>query len=158
MNQAAQTASAFNLIIEGVGYLNRVRQVTPRKGPTYVACTIRAMMGPADSVEKINIDCRVVGRQAKEAVALLEAVLKADYKARVIVGFRASDPKPDVYEYPHHETKELVKCEGLKARLLQLTFAKVNGEKVEIPLVERAEPTDTDDLADEEQLATAEAA
>jgi hypothetical protein len=37
----------------------------------------------------------------------------------------------------------MVQREGLKARLLQITFAKVDGQKVEIPLVERpAKPAD----------------
>lgn len=128
-----QAQTAFNLIIEGVGYLNRIRLVTPKKGPVYKACTINAMMGMGDAVEYVSIDCRIVGKQADEAVGKLLDAVKA--KEKVIVGFRASDPKPDAYDYEHNgETKH---AEGLKARLLQLTFAKVNGQRIEIPLVER---------------------
>lgn len=125
-----QEKKAFNLIIEGVGYLNRLRYVTPKKGEPYKACTINAMMGTEDSVEYVSIDCRIVGKQAQEAAALLYEAVKA--KKKVIVGFRASDPKPDFYEYQEKQ------YEGLKARVLQFTFAKVDGEKFEIPLVERA--------------------
>jgi len=131
----AQTVSMFNLIVEGVGYLNRVRSVTPKKGPAYLACTINAMMGESTAVEYVSIDCRIVGKQALEAVKQLEDAVKA--KQKVIVGFRAGDPKPDFYEFTDSKTGEVIQREGLKARLLQLTFAKVDGQKVDIPVVER---------------------
>lgn len=130
--------TAFNLIIEGVGYLNRVREVKVKKGPPYLACTINAMMGTADEVEYVSIDCGVVGRQAKAVVAMLEQAVVE--RKKVIVGFRAGDPKPDFYEFEDRETKERVQRQGLKARLLQVTFAKVNGERIDIPLVERPRP------------------
>jgi hypothetical protein len=133
--QTSNQAQSFDLIIEGVGYLNRLRTVTPKKGPAYVACTINAMMGKADAVEYVSIDCIVVGKIAKHVIELLSDDVKA--KRKVIVGFRAGDPKPDFYEYPDRETGEQKQGQGLKARLLQVTFAKVNGEKVEIPLVPR---------------------
>ena len=136
----AQTVSMFNLIVEGVGYLNRVRSVTPKKGPAYLACTINAMMGESTAVEYVSIDCRIVGKHALEAVKLLEDSVKA--KQKVIVGFRAGDPKPDFYEFKDSKTGEVIQREGLKARLLQLTFAKVDGQKVEIPVVERPQRTD----------------
>ncbi|CAD5366584.1 hypothetical protein RA210_U10398 [Rubrivivax sp. A210] len=136
MNQAQQSqAQAFDLIIEGVGYLNRVRTVTPKKGPAYMACTINALMGRADAVEHVSIDCIVVGTIAKQAVRQLTEDVEA--KRKVFIGFRAGDPKPDFYEFPDRETGEPKKGSGLKARLLQLTLAKVNGIKVDIPLVPR---------------------
>jgi hypothetical protein len=138
MNQAnTQTqAQAFDLIIEGVGYLNRIRTVRPeRKGPTYLACTINALMGAADAVEYQSIDCRVVGKLAMQVVEQLAQDVEAKHK--VIIGFRAGDPKPDFYEFDDKTTGEKVQREGLKARLLMITFAKVNGQKVDIPLVER---------------------
>lgn len=32
----------FDLITEGVGYLNRIRTVKPKKGHEYLACSIKA--------------------------------------------------------------------------------------------------------------------
>jgi hypothetical protein len=140
-NQTSTQAQSFDLIIEGVGYLNRLRTVTPKKGPAYVACTINAMMGKADAVEYVSIDCIVVGKVAKLAIEQLSEDVKA--KKRVIVGFRAGDPKPDFYEYPDRETGEPKQGQGLKARLLQLTFAKVDGQKVDIPVVPRNTPPES---------------
>jgi hypothetical protein len=59
----------------------------------------------------------------------------------VLVGFRAGDPKPERYKFPDRETGQSVQREGLKARLLQITFAKVDGDKVDIPLVQRPSET-----------------
>lgn len=138
MSQVQQAVSAFNLIVEGVGYLNRIRLVKPKKGPTYVACTINAMMGQSDNVEYVSIDCIVVGSIAIQVVEMLEGEVKAEKK--VIIGFRAGDPKPDFYEFEDRKTHEVVRREGLKARLLQVTHAKVDGQRVTIPLVERPAP------------------
>lgn len=135
MTQATRPQAAFDLIIEGVGYLNRIRLVTPKKGPAYTACTVNAMMGTAEAIEYVSIDCRIVGKQALEAVQQLKAAVAA--KRKVIVGFRAGDPKPEFYEYKDQTTGETKNGSGLKARLLQLTFAKVDGEKADIPLVPR---------------------
>lgn len=135
MSQGQQQAQAFDLIIEGVGYLNRIRLVTPKKGDAYLACTINAMMGTADNIEYVGIDCIVVGKIAKQAIDQLAK--DVENRQKVIVGFRAGDPKPDFYEYPDRDSGEMKQGSGLKARLLQLTFAKVNGQRVEIPVVPR---------------------
>jgi hypothetical protein len=135
MTQETRPHAAFDLIIEGVGYLNRIRLVTPKKGPAYTACTVNAMMGTADAVDYVGIDCRIVGRQALAAVSQLKGAVAA--KSKVIVGFRAGDPRPEFYEYKDQLTGESKSASGLKARLLQLTFAKVDGQRVEIPLVQR---------------------
>ena len=126
---------AFNLILEGVGYLNRVRWVQVKKDPAYLCCTINAMMGVEGDVEFVSIDCRVVGQQAIEVVDMLSEAVKV--RSKVIVGFRASDPKPDFYSFPDAKTKEMIDREGFKARLLQITYAKVDGQRIDIPLVER---------------------
>jgi hypothetical protein len=135
MNQATNKQPAFDLIIQGVGYLNRIRTVEVKKGPGYLACTVNALMGTADDVEYISIDCRVVGKQAIESVMLLQGAVNA--KRKVLIGFRAGDPKPDFYEFPDRETGQPVQREGLKGRLLQLLWAKIDGANADIPLVQR---------------------
>lgn len=128
---------AFDLVVQGVGYLNRVRAVPVRKGASYLACTINAMMGKGDDVQYVGIDCIVVGSIAAKAIEQLRADVEAHRK--VIVGFRAGDPRPDFYEVQREGKPE--RREGLKARLLQLTFAKVDGCRVNIPVVEHKPDT-----------------
>jgi len=147
-SQCQSPAQAFNLIIEGVAYLNRVRLVPVKKGPGYLSCTLNALKGTSDAVEYVSIDCRVVGKQAIQVVNMLKA--DVDAKRKVLVGFRASDPTPEFYEFPDRQTGEQVVREGLKGRLLQITLAKVNGVKVDIPLVQRSSdnPSEADPAED----------
>ncbi len=35
----------FDLHTTGIGYLNRIREVTVRKGPGFLACTVAALHG-----------------------------------------------------------------------------------------------------------------
>ncbi|MFT3819824.1 MAG: DUF3577 domain-containing protein [Rubrivivax sp.] len=134
MSQAqSNQVTAFDLITTGVGYLNRVRDVAVKKGPGYLACTINAMMGTGEDVEYLSFDCRVVGAIAKDVVQQLRA--DVDAKHKVIVGFRCGDAKPDSYEIERDGKTEV--RTGMKARLLQVTFAKVNGQRVAIPVVDR---------------------
>ncbi|MCW5631916.1 MAG: DUF3577 domain-containing protein [Rubrivivax sp.] len=153
MSQTNET-KAFDFIAEGIGYLNRVREIRPSgKGKAYLACTINAMMGPADSVEYVSVDCKVVGRVAIEAIGQLKPHVEA--KKKVIVAFRVGDPKPDFYEYKDRATGEPRSGQGLKARLLQLTSAKVDGAKIEIPLVPRGDSPELRAGEDDDGVGTA---
>ena len=42
-------AQFFDLHTRGIGYLNRVREVTVKKGNPFMACTIAALRGDTDS-------------------------------------------------------------------------------------------------------------
>ena len=151
----AQTAQAFNLVIEGVGYLNRVRFVEPKKGPVYLACTVNALMGTSDAVEYLSIDCRVVGKLAQEIVQQLKDDVNA--QTRVLINFRAGDPKPEWYEVRDGKTGQMVRREGLKARLLQITSAKVDGVKIDIALVQRqSEPRSSEALGADNDVGSPE--
>ena len=44
-SQPSSPSSFFNLHVEGVGYLNRVRTVKPKKGQEFLACTVAALRG-----------------------------------------------------------------------------------------------------------------
>lgn len=137
MNQQSQSQDVqyFDLTTEGVGYLNRIRTVSPKKVTPYLACTINALCGPSDDVEYRNCDLIVVGTQAKAVVAQLEDAVIAQKK--VIVGFRFGDASPNRYEVTNRETGAIEPRLCIKGRLLQITFAKIDGQPVEIPLVER---------------------
>jgi hypothetical protein len=153
MTQAHQGEIVFNLIAEGTGYLRRIRVVTKdSRGKTvrpYLACTINAMMGRAShdpaqrSLEYLSYDCIVVGQVARRVIESLRK--DVDAKRRVLVGFRAGDARPDPYVVTNKETGEQEQRIAMKGRLLQITFAKVDGQKVEIELVPRQSNTRVDD-------------
>ena len=126
----AQPASYFNLHAEGCGYLNRVRTVKPEKGSPYLACTIAAKHGDAASPMTTKFDCRISGTRAQAIVQQLEAAVKAE--KRVFIGFRIGDFVPELFVYQNGKRKGETGVVN-KGRLLQVTFAKVDGQAFELP-------------------------
>lgn len=138
----------FDLHVEGVGYLNRVRTVRPKKGQEFLACTISAMRGAAGQVEYTKFDCRVSGAEAKQIVRLLEPEVSA--KKPVIVGFKLGDIYPEVFTYEKGERKGQQGV-SIKGRLLKVKFAKVDGQPVALP--EAAKAADATDAESTETAA-----
>jgi len=138
--QANGQASYFNLLVEGVGYLNRVRTVKVKKGQAFVACTVSAMRGSVEEIGYTKFDCRVSGVEAQKIVQMLEPEVAAE-KA-VIIGFRIADIYPEAFTYEKGEKKgQTGVC--VKGRLLRVKFAKVNGEPVDLPQPEMAAERET---------------
>jgi len=134
--QAASPSSFFNLHVEGVGYLNRVRTVKPKKGEEFLACTVSALRGSDSDVSYTKFDCRVSGADAQVIVKRLESDVSAD-KA-VIIGFRIADIYPELFTYEKGDRKGQSGV-SIKGRLLRIKFAKVNGESIDVPQLARAE-------------------
>jgi hypothetical protein len=117
----------FDLHTTGIGYLNRIREVTPRKGAPFMATTIAALRGSSDDVEYAYIDCNVVGAEATKLVRrCIEAV---DAGKKVLVSFRIGDIWADAFTYEKGEKKGQTGV-SLKGRLLFIGWIKVDGETV----------------------------
>lgn len=117
----------FDLHISGVGYLNRVREVTPKRGDAFWACDIAALNGPSDDVSYTRFDCRVSGREAETLVKRCEQAV--NMKKKVLIGFKLGDLWTDTFTRTKgdHVGETAV---SLKARLLFINWIKVEGEKV----------------------------
>ena len=129
-SQATSQSSYFNLHVEGVGYLNRVRTVTPKKGQEFLACTVSAMRGSTDDIGYTRFDCRVSGADAKKIVKQLEPDVTA--KKTVLIGFKIADIYPELFTFEKGEKKGQPGV-SIKGRLLRVKFAKVNGESIDLP-------------------------
>ena len=134
--QASSQPSYFNLHVEGIGYLNRVRTVKPKKGQEFLACTVAALRGSDSDVCYTKFDCRVSGADAQAIVKRLENDVAAD-KA-VIIGFRIADIYPEMFTFEKGDRKGQPGV-SIKGRLLRIKFAKVNGEPIDVPQPARAE-------------------
>ena len=120
----------FNLLVEGVGYLNRVRTVKPKKGQEFLACTVSAMRGSTDDIGYTRFDCKVSGAEAQKIVKLLESDVAAE--KTVIIGFKIADIYPELFTFEKGEKKGQAGV-SIKGRLLRVKFAKVNGEALDLP-------------------------
>jgi hypothetical protein len=127
---ATNQSSFFNLHVEGVGYLNRVRTIKPKKGQEFIACTVSAMRGSTDDIGYTKFDCRVSGAEAQKIVKRLEPDVAAE--KTVLIGFKIADIYPELFTFEKGEKKGQPGV-SIKGRLLRVKFAKVNGEAIELP-------------------------
>ena len=115
----------FDLYTTGIGYLNRVREVAPKEGSTFWSVTIAALRGSADDAQYTYFECRVSGKQAQEIVRQLKQAVEG--KLKVLIGFTLSDLFAEAYTYKHGDKVGETGI-SLKARLLRVSWAKVDGQ------------------------------
>lgn len=120
----------FDLHTTGVGYLSRVREVKVKKGEPFVCVDISALRGTSDAVEYTRFDCRVSGEEALNVINRLRADIEA--KKKVLVGFKVGDLYAETFTYEKGDKAGQTGI-SLKAHLLRLTFAKVDGVMVYQP-------------------------
>jgi hypothetical protein len=115
----------FDLYTSGIGYLNRVREVTPKEGSPFWSVTIAALRGSVDDVQYTYFERRVSGQQAQKLVQQLKPAVEG--KLKVLVGFTLSDLYGEPFFY---KTGDRAGETGvsLKARLLRVGWAKVDGQ------------------------------
>ena len=117
----------FDLHIQGIGYLNRVREVKPSRSEPFWATDIAAIFGSADNVQRTRFDCRVVGTEAKRVIAHAKKHVDADRK--VLVAFKLGDLYAETFTF-EKGNKAGTTGISLKARLLRIDWVKVDGETV----------------------------
>ena len=115
----------FDLYTTGIGYLNRVREVTPKEGSPFWSVTIAALRGSVDDVQYTYFECRVSGQQAQKLVQQLKPAVEG--KLKVLVGFTLSDLFAEAFTYKTGD-KAGETGVSLKARLLRVGWAKVDGQ------------------------------
>ena len=128
--QAATQALFFNLHVEGIGYLNRIRLVKPKQGREFMACSVSALRGSSEAAAYTRFDCTVSGAQAQQIVKLLEPDV-ADEKP-VLVGFKLGDIYPECFTFEKGDRRGQQGV-SIKGRLLSIKFAKVNGVAIDLP-------------------------
>mgnify|MGYP001079761343 FL=1 len=116
--------SFFDLHITGLGYLNRIREVKPKKGEPFLACDIAALNGPSNDVSYVRFDTRVSGTDAQHLIRRCIDAVEAEKK--VMIGFRLGDLWTDTFTYSKGK-RAGEQGVSLKARLLFVSWIKVDG-------------------------------
>jgi hypothetical protein len=117
----------FDLYTTGIGYLSRVREVTSTKGDPFLSITLAALRGNAEDAQYTHFDCVVSGQQAKDLVRQLQPAVDGDCK--VLVGFLLNDLYGQSFVFQNGD-KAGDAGVNLKARLLRIEWAKVDGKSV----------------------------
>ncbi|RUT66517.1 hypothetical protein CKG00_09035 [Morganella morganii] len=129
----------FDLHTRGLGYVNRLRTVTPKKGSPFMACTIAALRGTVSEPEYTYIDVRVYNAQA---VSLLEGCQDAlEKKQKVLIAFSIGDIYPECFTYQAGPKKDQCGC-SIKGRLIKITTIKIDGHEVYREGAGESQPTD----------------
>jgi len=124
-----ENSKYFDLHTTGIGYLNRVRQVTPEEGTPFLAVTIAAIHGSVADVQHTYFECGVYGEQAQNTVRELKPAVEGESK--VLIGFTLSDLRADAFTFKQGDQAGQPGV-NLKARLIKIGWAKVDGQKVSI--------------------------
>ena len=117
----------YDLHTQGVGYVNRVREVPVKRGEPFWACSISALHGAEDSIEYTNFDCRVAGSEAAKVINRLNKACEENKK--ILMGFKIGDLYPETFTYKSGNKAGEVGI-SLKARLLYIGWVKVDGDTV----------------------------
>ncbi len=117
----------FDLHTTGIGYLNRVREVTPEQGTPFLAVTIAAIHGSVSDVQHTYFECGVYGEQAQNIVRELKPAVEGESK--VLIGFTLSNLKADSFTFTKGDKAGQTGV-NLKARLIRIAWAKIDGQKV----------------------------
>lgn len=120
-----ETTKYFDLHTHGIGYLNRIREVTPREGNPFLSVSIAALRGSVDNVQYTHFECTVAGRKAQEVVRQLKPAVEANQK--VLIGFTLSDLHAESFTFKNGDKAGETGI-SLKSRLLRITWAKVDGQ------------------------------
>ncbi|HYQ73451.1 MAG TPA: STY4534 family ICE replication protein [Gammaproteobacteria bacterium] len=120
-----ETKQYFDLHTTGIGYLNRLREVTPKEGSPFLSVTIAALRGSVDNAQYTHFECRVSGKQAQELVRQLKPAVEG--KSKVLIGFTLSDLYAEVFTFKSGDKAGDTGI-SLKARLLRIAWAKVDGQ------------------------------
>jgi len=115
----------FDLHTTGIGYLNHVREVTPKEGTPFLSVTIAALRGSVDNAQYTHFECRVSGKQAQELVRQLKPAVEG--KSKVLIGFTLSDLYAEVFTFKSGDKAGDTGI-SLKARLLRIAWVKVDGQ------------------------------
>ncbi|WP_404360379.1 STY4534 family ICE replication protein [Methylotuvimicrobium sp. KM1] len=119
----------FDLHVQGVGYVNRIREVPVKRGENFWACDIAALHGAEDAIEYTRFDCRVSGSEAAKLIKRLDKACRD--KKKILIGFKLGDLYAETFVYEKGDKAGQTGV-SLKARLLYISWIKVDGESVYI--------------------------
>ena len=120
-----ETTKYFDLHTTGLGYLNHLREVTPKEGTPFLSVTIAALRGSVDNAQYTHFECRVSGKQAQDIVRKLKPAVEGNSK--VLIGFTLSDLYAESFTFKSGDKAGETGI-SLKSRLLRIAWAKVDGQ------------------------------
>lgn len=123
-----QNKTYFNLHTHGLGYVNDIRIVKPKKGNEFVACRIAALVGDSNEPEYRYLDMNVVGSDAEKLIKRCKDAV--DNEKKVLISFVMADLWYDTFTFSSDSKYHKKGDTGvsLKGRLIRIKMIKIDGE------------------------------
>lgn len=119
----------FNLHTSGIGYLNNIREIQPKKGNPFLSCNIAALTGDSSDPEYRYFNVNVVGAENERLIHLCQNAVES--KKKVLIAFTIGDLWVDTFVYDkdsqYHKKGDVGAM--LKGRLINIKSITVDGEK-----------------------------
>ena len=128
--QTSTQKNYFNLHTTGIGYLNDIRLVEPKKGNPFYACHVAALVGESDSPKYRYFDMNVVGKETETLIKRCQKAVSEEKK--VLVSFVMADLWFDTFTYSSDSKYHKKGDTGvsLKGSLIRIKMIKIGGEIV----------------------------
>ncbi|MGR3808164.1 DUF3577 domain-containing protein [Pasteurella testudinis] len=114
----------FNLHLNGLAYINRIREVTPKKGNRFYACSLAFLRGDSDNTEYTYVDVRVSGEKAISLIKRSEHA--AQERKKILASVVVGDIYPETFVYEKGDRKGETGV-MMKGRLLRIKSLKIDG-------------------------------
>ena len=124
-----------NVIIQGLGFINRIKEVTPKSGDSYLACDVALLQGVGDNVDRVYLQCTVRGRNAIDIIRThftnAQGVVESPENTPVVAAMKLGGIKPELFVYQKGDKKGQNGI-ALRSVLLNITWLKVGGTVVNL--------------------------
>ncbi len=138
-NSTQNATKIYDVHTTGFGYLNRIREVTPRSGDKYLSCDITLQEGVAkdgdfSKINKIYLQANVVGKKAIEVMRehfTNDNGLIASPDKPVTAAVRLGGLDVDTFVYQKGEKAGQTGVQ-LKTRLLKLSYLAIDSNPIDL--------------------------
>ncbi len=134
-NQNGNSDRAYNVIVNGFGFLNRVREIKPQSGESYLACNVTLLHGVGDNVKHVRLDCIVRGKKALAIVrkhfTSPEGVVESPDKIPVVASMKFGGLTAELFDYKDQE-RAGQKGIALRTTLLDITWLKIGDTVIDL--------------------------
>ena len=126
---------AYNVIVTGFGFINRIKEVTPQSGNPYLACDVGLLQGVGDNVTRVYLQCTVRGKNAIDVIRRYftgaNGVVEQSENTTVVASMKFGGIRSELFEYSKGEKKG-EKGVALRSSLLDITWLKIGDQVVNL--------------------------
>lgn len=140
MKENSKGNGAYNVVVNGFGYINRIREVAPEGAKPYLACDISLMEGLVNdgdysNVRQVRMSAIVKGKAAKEAIrnnfTSPDGRVELPAETNVLASVSCGGISPSVFTYQKGEHAGETGV-SLRTSLLSIKWMKIGDSVVDL--------------------------